>query len=107
VQKLHISDVNIINVLNTRFLYVIIFGSFSLVTFGFVIFDAKILYEKLERITLMKLTPGLQKKSKLGRLWVHWLAYVPLCGQVSFNHIQIDPALPKAFYCNVNFIIVI
>jgi len=54
--------VNFINVLRTTFLYVSLFGSFSLVTFGFVIFGAKILYEKRLPKTLMKLTEGNSKR---------------------------------------------
>jgi len=53
------SGVNFINVLCTHFLYVSLFGRFSLVMFGFVIFGTKILYEKRAHKTLMKLMPGL------------------------------------------------
>jgi len=57
------TGVYFINVLRAPFLYVSLFGSFSLVTFGFVIFGAKILYEKHAPKTLMKLTPiGLNSK---------------------------------------------
>jgi len=46
---------NFINVLRAHFLYEL--SSFSLVTFGFVIFGAKILYVKWASKKLMKLTP--------------------------------------------------
>jgi len=48
--------VNFINVLRARFLYKSKLISFSLNTFGFLIFGAKILYEKCLRKTLMKMT---------------------------------------------------
>jgi len=56
------AGVNFINVLPTRAFFECkplwqLFGSFSQVTFGFVIFGAKILYEKCAHKTLMKLTP--------------------------------------------------
>jgi len=49
--------VNFINILCTLFSYISLFSSFSLVTFGFLIFGAKILYKKHVHKTLMKLTP--------------------------------------------------
>jgi len=51
--------VNFINILHARFLYKSELSSFSLITFGFVIFGAKILHEKPSRKTLMKLTAAL------------------------------------------------
>jgi len=50
-----IPRVNFINVLLKHFLYESKLSSFSLVTFGFVIFGAKILYQKCARKILMKL----------------------------------------------------
>jgi len=53
------SGVNFINILCVRFLFASKLSSFSLVTFGFVIFGTKILYEKWTHKTLMKLNTGL------------------------------------------------
>jgi len=68
--------VNFINILLLPFLYVSLFGSFSaafrqlfssfsLVTFGFVIFGTKISYEKCVSKTLMKLTAGVNPIIKI------------------------------------------
>jgi len=51
--------VNFFNILCARFLYESYLNSFSLITFGFVIFGAKILYKKHPHKMLMKLTVGL------------------------------------------------
>ncbi len=50
--------VDFINILHARFSYESKLSSFSLVTFNFAIFGAKILYEKYAFKMLMKLTPG-------------------------------------------------
>ncbi len=50
--------VNFIKILRTCFSYESKFQSFSLITFGFVIFGAKILYKKGVRKKLMKLMAG-------------------------------------------------
>jgi len=55
--------VNFIKILCVRFSNESKLNSFSLVTFGFVIFGAKNLYEKHMCKTLMKLTPGVTKLS--------------------------------------------
>ncbi len=52
------TGVNFINILRTHFLYKRQLSSLSLVTFGFVIFGAKILFEKCASKMLMKLIPG-------------------------------------------------
>jgi len=49
-------EVNFINILNAQFSYESELSSISPFTFGFVIFGAKILYEKRARKSLMKLT---------------------------------------------------
>ncbi len=59
-----LQGVNFINILHGHFSYVSLFGSISLVTFGFVIFGTKILYEKRGSKTLMKLTPGYRRSKR-------------------------------------------
>jgi len=54
--------VNFINILCSWFLYESKFWSFFLITFGFVIFGAKIWYKKCSRKTLMKLTAEVRKQ---------------------------------------------
>jgi len=50
--------VNFINIVHEHFSYESKLSSFSLVTFGFVILGAKILFKKNVRKTLMTLTQG-------------------------------------------------
>ncbi len=52
------TGVNFINVLHAHFLYKILEPKFTKLCFGFEVLVPKILYEKHARITLMKLTPG-------------------------------------------------
>jgi hypothetical protein len=52
------TGVNFINILRACFSYESKLSSFSLIMFGFVIFGGKILYKKLARKILMKLTTG-------------------------------------------------
>jgi len=61
----HLPGVNFINILRAYFLYESKLSSFSLVTFGFVIFGAKISYEKRACKMLMKLTTGLLAPQKI------------------------------------------
>ncbi len=54
-----LTGVNFINILSAHFSYKSKLSSFSLVTFGFVIFGANFLQENHRRKTLMKLTTAL------------------------------------------------
>jgi hypothetical protein len=91
---------NFIKILHVRFLYESKFQSFSLITFGFVIFGAKISNEKCERKTLMKLTPGLldglMHRSALIRLQLSFIGHSCRADcflKLNFHNLQNDLAL--------------
>jgi len=74
--------VNFINSLRVPLSNISLFGGFSLVTFRFVIFGAKILYEKRVRKTLMNLTPDTRNMaSDLGDV-----SFVPFPETFSTKH---------------------
>jgi len=79
------TGVNFINILRACFSYESKLNSFSLIMFGFVIFGGKILYKKLSRKMLMKLTTGGTRFCGFDHSWVvKWVKTANIKWKIQF-----------------------